>query len=84
MTPEWIYWVGWLAVPIAAIALSGWWHERQTHAILDELLRDAHNAYLELVTQNRHLRAELHRVDRERADLAYAAFDATHPEDGAL
>lgn len=78
--PEWVYWIGWLAVPIAAIALSGWWHERENHAVLDKLLREAHDAYMAQATQNAHLRAELHRVDSERADLAYVMFDAVHPE----
>lgn len=74
--PEWVYWIGWIAVPIAAVAMSGWWRERQNHVILDQWLREAHDAYMTLVTQNAHLRAELNRIDRERADLAYAMFDA--------
>ena len=73
MAPEWLYWIGWIAVPIAAIALSGWWHERENHAVLDKWLREAHDAYTQLATQNAHLRAELHRVDRERADLVWMA-----------
>jgi len=77
---EWIYLLGWIAVPIAAIALSGWWHERQNHAVLDGWLREAHDAYIQLATQNARLRAELHRDDRERADLAYAMFDAAYSE----
>lgn len=79
MDIEWLYWIGWIGVPIAAIALSGWWHERENHAVLDTWLREAHDAYTQLATQNAHLRAELARVDRERADLVWVLSSKGEP-----
>jgi hypothetical protein len=73
MWPEWVYWVGWLAVPVALVALSGWWHERDSHRELDAYLVELQNEHRQQATMNRQLRAELSRVDREIANLRYVA-----------
>lgn len=72
MWPEWVYWVGWLAVPVALVALSGWWHERDSHRELRDYLIELRQENIERATMNRQLRAELTRVDRENADMRHA------------
>lgn len=67
--PEWVYWVGWLAVPVALVAASAWWHEREQFNDLQQwfdLLQDEMN---DVRTMNGQLRRELNRVEMEHGDL---------------
>lgn len=73
--PEWVYWLGWLAVPVAAVALSGWRHERMAHRDLDNWLKVIQDEYTKMRTMNEQLRSELNRVDHENAGLRAALFE---------
>lgn len=70
--PEWVYGLGWLAVPVAAVALSAWWHERQHHISIDEWLVELQARHHDALVSNQQLRQELGRVDREYNNLRHA------------
>lgn len=73
--PEWLYMAGWLAVPVAMLALMGWWHERMSHRELDDWLTVLQEEYGKTRTMNDQLRAELNRVDHENAGLRAALLE---------
>lgn len=68
-------WVGWLAVPLALVALVGWWHERLSHKELDGWVLLLQGQYAAVKTMNEQLRQELNRVDHENAGLRSALFE---------
>lgn len=73
--PEWVYVLGWLAVPVALVALSGWWHERDTHREMDTWTRTVWQQYVDLRTINQQLRSALRELERERANLRQGMVD---------
>lgn len=72
---EWLNMGALLAVPLAAVALMGWWHERRSHRDLDEWLKLLQEEYGKVRTMNEQLRSELNRVDHENKDLRAALFN---------
>ena len=72
LVPEWVYWLGWLAVPVAAVALSAWWHERNVSQALDELLQEIQGKYHETLVVNHQLRGEMRLLERKQTGERHA------------
>lgn len=70
--PEWVYLAGWLAVPVACVLGSLWWHEREHHRDVDELLLRLQNGNRDLLATNHQLRVALHAAEREQQGMRHA------------
>lgn len=70
--PEWVYWLGWLAVPVAAIALSAWWHERNVSQALSDLVAEIQTSYHDMLVVNGQLRRALRQLEREQGEMRHA------------
>lgn len=70
--PEWVYGLGWLAVPALAVALSVLWHERSANRTLSDLLTEIRQSYYDTLVVNRQLRSALHQLESEQVEARHA------------
>lgn len=77
--PEWVYGLGWLAVPALAVVASLYWHERQIGLDTQERLEELRKAHADLLIMNSQQRREINHLFGEYKRLRQATAGLATP-----